>query len=100
MKIRKYLNEKIGMERWHDMICEKIGWERFPEGWTKKSVRKFVKSLTGKSKSDPEGMFTECYNRMKDEEGFDEEGAKKFCASLKDEIMGDPYWRGDPGKGD
>jgi hypothetical protein len=43
--------------------------------------------LTGKTKSSPEGFFTKCFERMKDEEGFDEEGAKKFCAALKDEYL-------------
>lgn len=87
----------MGFRDWvkSSILCEKIGWENLPKGWTKKSVEKFMKSLTGSSKDDPEGMFTECVKRIKDEADFDEESAKKFCASAKDLVMGDPYWRGD-----
>lgn len=35
MKLRKYLEEKIGFEK-------------LPKGWTEKSVEKFAKSLAGK----------------------------------------------------
>lgn len=78
-------------------IDEKIGWENLPKGWTKKSVMKFAKSLTGKDdpKDNPENFFTKCYERIKDEEGFDEKSAKKLCASLKDHVLGRTDWRGE-----
>lgn len=82
----------MGFREW--LIVEKIGWENLPKGWTKKSVEKFARSLTGKTKDDAEGFWTECYNRIKDEEGFDEESAKRFCAALKDEYLGTTEWRG------
>ena len=75
-------------------LAEAIGWENLPKGWTRKSLTKFARSLTGKTKSSPEGFFTKCVERIKDEEGFDEEGAKKFCASLKDEYTQTTKWRG------
>lgn len=77
------------------LIVEKIGWENLPKGWTKKSLMKFAKSLTGKKnpKENPEGFFTECYEKLKDE-GFGEDGAKRMCASLKDSVLGTTEWRG------
>ena len=70
------------------------GFENLPSGWDQKSVEKFARSLTGKTKQDNEGFFTKCVDKMKDEEGFDEEGAKKFCAALKDQYLGHEDWRG------
>lgn len=77
------------------LLMEKIGWENLPKGWTKKSVEKFARSLTGKTKDDTEGFWTKCYNRVKDEPGFDDESAKKFCSSLKDQYLGTTKWRGE-----
>ena len=84
------LNEK------KDRLVEEIGWDNLPPGWDKESLMKFARSLTGKTKDDTEGFFTECVDRIKDEEGFDEEGAKKFCASLKDEYLDTTDWRTGP----
>jgi len=78
----KWLNEK------------EFGFDKLPPGWTRKSLTKFARSLTGKTKASPEGFWTECFERMKDEEGFDEESAKKFCSSLKDEYLKTTKWRG------
>lgn len=77
-----------------EKIMEDIGWSDLPDGWTEKSIKKFAKSLTGKD-VDEEGFWTKCFERIKDEEGFDEESAKKFCSSLVDHIKGSTYWRGD-----
>lgn len=32
------------------LLVEKIGWENLPKGWTRKSLTKFARSLTGKTK--------------------------------------------------
>lgn len=81
--------------RFYNYLNEKTGWDKLPKGWTKKSVEKFVKSLVGKDPEDKsDEFFTKCYKKMKDEDGFDEKGAKKFCASLKDEFYGTTEWRG------
>lgn len=80
----------MGFREW--LIVEKIGWENLPKGWTKKSVEKFARSLTGKTKDNPEGFFTKCYEKLEPELG--DEGAKKLCASLKDEYLGTTEWRG------
>lgn len=81
-RVDEYLNEK-----------EDIGFKDLPKGWTKKSLQKFARSLTGKSKNDTEGFFTKCYEKIKDEEGFDEDSAKRFCAALKDEYLERTDWR-------
>lgn len=80
MKFLKWLKEK------------EIGWENFPKGWTKNSVKKFANSLTKESglKPDDEGWFDACVNKIKGE--LDDPEA--FCASLRDEIKGHTYWRG------
>jgi len=45
------------MSRLRDyLIVEKIGFDKLPKGWDRKSVLKFARSLTGKTKSDPEGF--------------------------------------------
>lgn len=72
-----------------------IGFNNLPKGWTQKSVEKFARSLTGKTKKDSHGFFDNCVRKMKDESGFSEEGAKKFCASLKDQYLGTTKWRGE-----
>lgn len=72
-----------------------IGFDNLPDGWDEDSLQSFARSLTGKTKDDTEGFFTKCYERMKDEEGFDEDGAKRFCAALKDEYLGTTDWRGE-----
>ena len=73
MKFRDYINEAPVSTK----------------GWTKDSVAKFGKTI-GKS-PDEHGFFDACVSRMSDEMG---EGAKGFCASLKDTYYGSPNWRG------
>ena len=65
-------------------------WETLPRGWTKKSLEKFARSLTGKSKGDPEGFVRACELKMKGK--VDDPAA--FCASLKDKYLGRTTWRG------
>lgn len=79
MKFRKYLNE--------------IGFKTYPKGWDKSSVKKFADTLSkniGKG-VDEHGWFDACVLKMKKEMG---DGAKGFCASVKDEYMGQTKWRG------
>lgn len=70
-----------------------LGFDNLPKGWTQKSVEKFARSLTGKTKEDSHGFFDKCVQKMKDESGFSEESANKFCASLKDQYLGTTKWR-------
>lgn len=59
-------------------------------GWTEKSAKKFGETIG----HDPskKGFFDKCYSRMTDK--FGEDGAKRFCASVKDTATGTTYWRG------
>ena len=62
------------------------------KGWTQASVAKFGKTI-GK---DPQehGFFDACVSRMEGKTGFDNDKAKRFCASIKDASYGSAYWRG------
>lgn len=65
----------------------------YPKGWSQESARKWVESFQ-KSHNIPksgEGFFDACVLHMTDEMG---EGAKGFCASMKDEWANTTYWRG------
>lgn len=78
MKFKQYLTE--------------IGFKNYPAGWNRSSVRKFVKTLSdtiGK-KPDEHGWFDACVLKMEKEMG---DGAKGFCASIKDEYFGQTKWR-------
>ena len=74
--------------KFKEYLEEKIGWENLPKGWTKDSVKKFAKSLTGKGAT-KEDFFEACVvemrNKMDDPEAF--------CASVKDQVWGTTYWR-------
>lgn len=76
MKFREYLEEKIGFER-------------LPKGWTKKSVEKFAKSLAKKEATE-KGFFDACVSKMSPH--MDDPEA--FCASVKDQVWGTTFWRG------
>lgn len=78
-----------------ELVKEEIGFDSLPPGWDEDSLDSFARSLTGRDKDDTEGFWTKCFDRIKDEEGFDEEGAKAFCASLKDEFKNSTAWRGE-----
>jgi hypothetical protein len=64
---------------------------KLPPGWDQKSVEKFARSLTGKTKKDHKGFFRACVAKMKDVEGMDNPEA--FCASLKDRYLKTTKWR-------
>lgn len=66
-------------------------WKSLPRGWTQASLDAFARSLTGKTKGDPEGFVRACVAKMKDT-GIDDPYA--FCASLKDKYLGRTTWRG------
>lgn len=62
------------------------------KGWTDKSIEKFGKTI-GKDPKE-KGFFDACVKRMRGKEGFDDEKARGFCASIKDHAFKDPGWRG------
>lgn len=64
-------------------------WKTLPKGWTKESLDKFAKSLTGKTKGDHKGFIRACIPKM---QGKVDDPAK-FCASLKDRYLGTTKWR-------
>lgn len=79
MRFKQYLTE--------------IGFKTYPKGWDRSSVKKFAETLSkniGKD-VDEHGWFDACVLKMKKEMG---DGAKGFCASVKDEYMGQTKWRG------
>lgn len=70
------------------------GFSSYPKGWDRNSILKFAKTLTketGKSPKD-KGFFEDCVKKMEKHMG---EGAKGFCASIKDEAYNSTYWRGE-----
>lgn len=79
MRFKKYINE--------------VGFDKYPEGWNRDSVIKFAKTLTKETGKGPteHGFFDACVLKMEKHFG---EGAKGFCASVKDEAYGHTYWRG------
>jgi|GEM_PF-2774454 hypothetical protein len=62
------------------------------KGWTQTSLKKFGDTIGIDPKE--KGFFDACVLRMKGKEGFDDEKAKGFCASIKDAAYGSPNWRG------
>ena len=79
MRLKEYLKE--------------AGFTKYPEGWTRKSVIKFAKTLTSETGKGPKdkGFFDACVSKMTKHFG---EGAKGFCASVKSEAWNSTYWRG------
>ena len=61
-----------------------IGFNRMPNGWTRKSVLQAWASLGA--------MWRTCYPRMI--RVFGAFGAKRWCAALKDEVLRTENWRG------
>jgi hypothetical protein len=88
MRFNEYLEED---KRWKDeifeLLLEKI--QPLPKGWTEKSVKKFAKSLTGKTATE-KGFFDLCLDKMR-KHMDDPEG---FCAYVKDVAFKSTYWRG------
>jgi len=59
-------------------------------GWTEKSAKNFGKTV-GIS-PEKKGFFDKCHARMTGK--FGDDGAAKFCASVKDKATGTTFWRG------
>lgn len=69
-----------------------MGFKKYPSGWNRTSVRKFVDTLSNSidKKPDEKGWFDACVNKMKKEMG---DGAEGFCAACRDEYFGQTKWR-------
>ena len=86
MRFEKYLEEKVSFKG------KDIGWENYPKGWTRESVKKFGHSLTKETGKNPNqhGWFDACVKKIKGKLSDPE----AFCASVRDEIKGTTMWRG------
>jgi hypothetical protein len=62
-----------------------VGFDSDPNGWTRKSYLDAWASVGG--------MWRTCYPRMI--RHFGPNMAKRWCAALKDEVLGTEEWRGD-----
>jgi hypothetical protein len=61
-------------------------WSKKPPGWKKpKSIKKYYRTMTGKSKH----PFSKCVEKMKDHM----DNPEAFCASVKDIGKGTTKWR-------
>lgn len=67
---------------------QEAGFEKYPKGWSRKSVKKFAKSLGGGGKKT--GFFKKCVKKMTGKVANPE----GFCAAVKDEAHGSTGWRG------
>jgi len=74
-------------------VDEKVGWDKYPQGWDKSSVIKFAETLKDGGATE-HGFFDACLKKisphLEDPEGF--------CASVIDTVKGTTFWRG-KGKG-
>jgi hypothetical protein len=61
------------------------GFKRLPDGWDASTVAE-VWTKVG-------GSFTSCKAKFMGEEGWTERKANRFCAALKDEVLGTEEWR-------
>lgn len=74
-------------------LIQEMGFKKYPKGWTQKSVVKFARTLgkeTGLGPRD-KGFFDACVAKMSKHFG---EGAKGFCAAVKDSSWDTTMWRG------
>jgi len=75
-------------------LCEEDdldeNWKGAPKGWTRKSIEKFARSLTRKTKGDSKGFVRACVRKMTGKV----DDPEAFCAGLKDEFLGKTTWRG------
>lgn len=81
--------EKIDEEIETRELCEKIGFENLPAGWTRKSVQKFAKTLADEEATE-KGFFDKCVTKMSPHM----DNPEGFCASVKDAVWGTTKWRG------
>lgn len=82
MKLREYLEEKVTFKG------QDIGWKKYPKGWSRESVQKFAKSLSGDPSS--KGWFDACVKKMEGKL----DNPQAFCATVRDEAKGTTMWRG------
>lgn len=71
---------------------QEIGFDKYPTGWTKKSVKKYAKNIGGDVDLNSREWFYKCVDKLKDEEGID--NPEELCATIKDEALGNTKWRG------
>lgn len=86
--MRTRIDELLGL---YLKVDEKVGWSKFPPGWTHDSVVQFAKSLV-KDGATEHGFFQKCVDKIKSHLD-DPEG---FCASVIDETKGHTMWRTGP----
>jgi len=68
-----------------------LGFDEYPHGWTKKSLKKYVKTMLKNSNAkSKEDFFDICVKHVSGK--IDEPEA--FCAALIDELLGTTKWRG------
>lgn len=70
-----------------------LGFDNFPKGWDKKSVKKFADTISKKSGHDIDSKewFYACVDSIKG--AVDDPEA--LCATIKDETLGKTGWRGE-----
>lgn len=66
-------------------VRRKRPWSQLPKGWTQKSLDKFARTLTNKTKRDHKGFFTECVKKIS---WTDIKDPDSFCAGLKNKYLG------------
>ena len=78
--------------KFREWLLEKIGFEKYPRGWNRKSVIKFANTLTRETKKAPKdkGWFDACVDKMSGEM----DDPRAFCAAVRDEALGTTKWRG------
>jgi hypothetical protein len=84
---------KLGQAEAMEVLAKKgKAWDKKPKGWTKKSMKEYLESLTGGAKH----KVTKCIKKIEGSDSdIDDPGA--FCSSLVDKIEG-KGWRSEPRK--
>lgn len=78
-----------------ERVESKKPWGSLPKGWTEKSLEKFARSLTKKTKGSSKGFVRACIKKL---EGTGISSPEAFCSSLKDRYLGKKTWRKGRGK--
>jgi len=86
----KKTNEKL--DQIEEKYLKEAGFENYPKGWTKGSVKKYTTTFSNRMKGGPKSKewFDKCVEKMKDKM----KNPQGYCASLKDEVYGSTGWRG------
>lgn len=88
---KQNLNEKI--DKIVDKYILEAGWEDFPRGWSKASIKKYAKTIGGDTDIESKEWFYKCVDKLKDQEEVD--NPEELCATIKDEVLGTTKWRGE-----